>query len=121
MNTTNFNGMLDLIILAFGVYILYACFSMKKTGKIKGGLMLPKGMEPKHCKDPAGYISFACPRLAVVGVISFVCGVLGLMMDYFRMVSGTVYCIAMLVFLISLIWYTVISKKAIKKFWGLEK
>ncbi|MDD6616577.1 MAG: hypothetical protein PUF13_10820 [Lachnospiraceae bacterium] len=121
MGTTSFNGMLDMIILAFGIYILYACVSMKTTGAIKGGMMLPKGMDPRHCKDPAGYIAFACPRLAVVGVISVICGVLGFMMDFFLLVSGTVYCIAMLIFLISLIWYTVVSKKAIREFWGLKK
>lgn len=120
MDTTNFNGMLDLILLAFGVYILYCCVAMKQTGKIKGGMMLPKGLEPRHCKDPVGYIAFICPKLAIVGVISVICGILGLLMDYFRLVSGTVYCIAMVIFLIALIWYTVTSKKAVNKYWGIE-
>lgn len=112
--------MIDLIVFAFGIYIIYSCVDMKVRGNIRGGMMLPKGIEPKHCKDPAGYISFIFPKMAAVGVVSLVCGILGLLMDYLQIVPEIVYYASMVVFLVILIWYSVVSRKGINKYWNIK-
>jgi uncharacterized membrane protein YphA (DoxX/SURF4 family) len=121
MSTDDFSGMIDLIVFAFGVYILYSGITMKQTGEIKGGMLLPKGIEPRHCKDSAGYITFIYPRMILVGIASLICGAIGLMVDYLQLLPAAVYMVVMLLFLVLLIWYSVTSRKAIDQYWGINQ
>lgn len=117
MNSTSFNGMIDLIIAACGIYVLYSCSVMKSTGKIQGGMLMPKNVDLNRCKDPAGFIREIVPKLLVLGIMAFLCGAVGLVMDYTGLIPGAVYLVLMIAFLAALVWYTKVSKKIIKKYW----
>lgn len=117
MDTTSVNGMIDLIIAACGIYVLYSCSVMKSTGKIQGGMLMPKNIDLNKCKDPEGYIREIMPRLLALGIMAFLCGGVGLIMDYTGTIPGAVYLVLMAVFLATLIWYSVTSKKIMKKYW----
>ena len=67
MGTSSISVMFDVLITAFGIYILYTGFRMKTTREIKGGMFLPQGVDPEKCLDkdylPAVRTSRVCGRL----------------------------------------------------------
>ena len=50
-------SLMDLVIAACGVYILYVWYLLKFKGEIKENILLPKDVPVKRCKDKAGYVA----------------------------------------------------------------
>ncbi len=117
MNTNSMLSIVDILVIGCGMYVIYLCLEMKKTGKIKANMLLPKGLDPKRCKDPAGYIKTIGIKQLLLGVLAFGCGLAGLLQDYGGYVNSVVYLSCLLVFFIYAIWYAVYIKKVIRKFW----
>ena len=118
MGTSSVSGMFDVLITAFGGYILYTWFQMKRTREIRGGMFLPQGIDPEKCLDKEGYINHISPRLMILGIICTLSGLLGLAVDYMGILSENAYLVVTLVFLIILVWYGITVKKAVEKYWG---
>ena len=119
MDTNTVFGMLDLIVLGAGIYILYGWFALKTKGDLKSGILLPKNVDPKQCTDLKGYSDYMGPRTLILGIIAVVDGAIGLYQDYVRPINQIVYWVSFSVFLIALIWFAVCSKKALKKYFNL--
>ena len=117
MAISSMNGIFDVLITAFGGYILYAWFMMKTRKEIKGGMFLPQGTDPKKCKDPDGYIAYIGPRFLLMGIICMLSGLLGLAIDYLGILPEGMYLVVTGFFLVFLVWYGIMSKKAVKKYW----
>ena len=47
---------LDVVILILGLYVVYASFKMKSTGKIAGSFLAEE--DQKKVKDQKGYIDY---------------------------------------------------------------
>lgn len=110
-------SIIDLIIAAGGIYVIYLYVDMKKTGTIRENMLLPKGLNVKRCKDPAGYIRTAAPKQLILGIIVLACGIAGLLQDFAHVIDSTVYFLLLLVLFVYIIWYTAFMKKVVKKFW----
>ena len=121
MGTSSVSGIFDVLITAFGGYILYTWFQMKRTREIRGGMFLPQGIDPEKCLDKEGYINYVSPRFLLLGIVCLISGLLGLAVDYLGILSENAYLVVTLLFLILLVWYGITVKKAVEKYWGLKK
>jgi uncharacterized membrane protein len=106
---------LDMIIIACGIYVLNGYYQLKTKGIIKEGLLLPKGFPATRCKDKEGYISEMSPKLLIYGITLLLCGILSYLQNLFQL-FGLFYLLMLAVFLGVTIWFTKQTKKAIMKY-----
>lgn len=72
----SFGMILDLLIMACGVYIIYWAVQMKSTNKIPE-MLVGKGFPTDRAKDPEGFIKFTFPFTFAAGVMLLVAGMVG--------------------------------------------
>lgn len=109
----SFGMILDLLIMACGVYMVYWAVQMKSTNKIPA-MLVGKGFPINRAKDPDGFIRFTFPFTFVTGVMLFfmgLVGALGLFITY--PLAETLMRIVMVVVIIA---YGVVLMKAQKKY-----
>lgn len=109
----NFGMIMDLLIMACGVYVIYWAVQMKSTNKIPT-MLVGKGFPVNRAKDPAGFIRFTFPFTFVTGVLLFVIGLtgaLGILSAY--PLADTLMRIVMVVVVIA---YGMVLMKAQKKY-----
>lgn len=109
-------SMIDVLIVGSSIYVLYVFYQLKFMGEIKEGLLLPKGVNPKHCKNKAAYIAEMSPKVLVYGIAALVCGILGIFEDVYHML-GNYYLLVLIVFVGITAWFAAQGKKAVKKYW----
>ena len=69
-------GIINLIILGSGIYVLYAWYNMKVSGEINETLLFGKGDELKKCKDKEGFLRKTSPAVLLLGIIVTIFGAL---------------------------------------------
>ena len=106
----------DALIAAYGINIIYAYFKMKTKGEIKENLLFSSEVKMEKCKDKEGYISYMLPKLLGFGAGTVLCGGLGVLNDLTGLLGNGFIIITML-FIILVGWFIWIGKKAIKMFW----
>lgn len=109
----SFGMILDLLIMACGVYMVYWAVQMKSTNKIPT-MLVGKGFPINRAKDPAGFIRFTFPFTFTTGVMLFVMGMAGAL-GIFRTypLAETLMRILMVVVIIA---YGMMLMKAQKKY-----
>lgn len=112
MNTVN---IFDVLIVVSGLYMIYAAIVMKTQGKITGGIIVSKDVDVNQIRDKEGLIAYMFGKVLLIGIITCIVGVTGILLIKF---NGPVYVsvISLSIFLIVLIWFAILSKKARKMF-----
>lgn len=72
----SFGMILDLLIVACGVYIVFWAVQMKSSNKIPE-MLVGKGFPTDRAKDPEGFIKHTFPFTFLTGVILLAAGLLG--------------------------------------------
>jgi hypothetical protein len=72
----SFGMILDLLIMACGVYMIYWSVQMRSSNKIPA-MLVGKGFPIDRAKDPDGFIRFTFPFTFSTGVVLFVLGLVG--------------------------------------------
>ena len=67
MNTNSIFGLMDILIIGAGLYIVYAWYLLKFRGEIKEGVLVPQGWASR-CKDIDGYRNFISNKLLALGL-----------------------------------------------------
>ncbi len=116
MDTSQAFGLIDIIVVGGGFYVLYAWYMLMFKGEIKEGILVPKSTSPKRCKDLAGYKAYMGTRTLIFGIVVIISGAVGLYQDYVQKLPVAVYLAALGVFLACVIWFAACSKKAEKLF-----
>ena len=75
-------GFIGVIVLACGVYAIYAYIKMKTTGEINASLLLGKDYIYKKCKDKDAFTKKAGPALLGFGIVALVYGVIDVIHCY---------------------------------------
>ena len=109
-------SLIDLLIVGSGAYIIYVFYELKFAHEIKPGLLLPKGVDPKRCKDKEGYIAQMSPKVLIYGISALVCGFIGIFEDEYQ-ILGNYYLLVLVIFVGITIWFAAQGKKAVAKFW----
>lgn len=109
----NFGMILDLLIMACGVYMVYWAVQMKSTNKIPE-MLVGKGFPINRAKDPQGFIKFTFPYTFGAGAVLLVSGLLGaLELFILYPIADTLVSIVPVVVIIC---YGVILMKAQRKY-----
>lgn len=109
-------ALIDIMIAACGLYVIYTAYLMKTKGELKESFMLPKDITIKKCKDPKGYCTEMTPKMLAYGIVVTICGGLGILEDMQRL-PVSMYIVIMVVFIAATVWYVIQAKKAVKKYW----
>lgn len=117
MDTTSMFGIMDLIVVGGGIYVLYQYVIMVTSRQLKSSLLLPKDLNIKKCRDVEGYINYVGLKQLIFGIVALVCGIIGLIQDYTQTFGTIWYMGAIVVFLVVAIWYSMAIKTAIKLYW----
>lgn len=72
----SFGMILDILVMACGIYMVYWAVQMKSTNKIPE-MLVGKGFPINRAKDPEGFIRFTFPFTFAAGVVLLVAGFLG--------------------------------------------
>ncbi|MDE6985318.1 MAG: hypothetical protein K2O99_12430 [Lachnospiraceae bacterium] len=72
----SFGMILDLIIMACGIYVIYWAVQMGSTNKIPA-MLVGRSFPISRAKDPDGFIRFTFPRTLAVGIVLLVSGLVG--------------------------------------------
>lgn len=72
----SFGMILDLLVMACGVYMVYWAVQMRSTNKIPS-MLVGKGFPVNRAKDPEGFIRFTFPLTFATGVVLFAVGLVG--------------------------------------------
>lgn len=111
-------SLVDMVVVACGVYVIFLCLEMKLTGKLKQNMLMPKGLDVKRCRDVEGYIRTIVMKQLLLGVFAIGCGILGLLQDFgVGPVNSAVYLSSILAFAVYAVWYSFYMKKVVRKFW----
>ena len=104
----------DVIIVALGVYLIYAGFQMKRTGEIS--TVIINRMEIGNCRDKKGFIDKIYKQTLIFGVVALAFGILGGVNDMLYSL-GRVYDIgSVLIFLVVWFWFTKAIRNGRKEF-----
>ena len=117
MDTNSMFSLMDIIVVACGIYIFYAYYLLMVKKEIKQGILISQKTDPKKCRDFENYKQYMSIRLLALGIMAIVSGGLGLYQDYVGKVDGVVYLIVYILFFGSLIWYVASVRKAEKLYW----
>lgn len=109
-------SIIDIIVIACGVYILYVYYVLKFKGEIKETLLLPKDVLAKKCRDKAAYINEMSPKVLIYGIIVVLCGGCGLLESRLGLL-GSFYLAVLAVFAAATVWFAIQAKKSVKKYW----
>lgn len=110
-----FGGLIDGIVLACGVYMLYSAYLMKVKGELKVGWLVSKNINLQRSKDVPGYINYMYPRIIVFAICTIIYGVIGVYSTYYSPL-GMIQVASFVLFFVAVVFFAVISTKASKKF-----
>ena len=117
MDSNSMYALIDAIITAGGVYIIYQYIMMKSSGALRQNMLLPKDLDIKKCRDVAGFIQYTGTKQMIFGVVALAGGIIGLIQDFTGLIGAVPYLIFIVVFFMLAIWYGMSVKKAVKMFW----
>ncbi|WP_099468288.1 hypothetical protein [Konateibacter massiliensis] len=110
-----FGGIIDGIILACGVYMLYSAYLMKTKGELKVGWLVSKNVNLQKSKDLPGYINYMYPRVLFFAVCTLIYSVVGLYSSYYAAL-GMIQTVTFGGFFVIVVWFAYVSTKASKKY-----
>lgn len=117
MDTNTFYGLMDIIVLGCGLYVLYAYYLLMAKNEIKSGVLISQKVNPKKCRDFEGYRKFIGPKVLALGLSAVISGGIGLYQDYVGPVSRYLYMGFFVLFFAIMIWFVVSIRRAEKLFW----
>ena len=103
-------GFIGVIVLACGVYAIYAYIKMKTTGEINASLLLGKDYIYKKCKDKDAFTKKAGPALLGFGIVALVYGVIDVIHCYVYSME-IVDTVGMVVFFVVFFGFAVYTTK----------
>ncbi len=109
-------SLMDIIIVAGCIYMLYGYFLLMFKNEIKKGLILSSQSDPSKCKDLEGYKKYVGPRLLIFSICGIVSGCIGIARDNMANFPAAVYWVAYLLFAAAIVWFTISIRKAEKKY-----
>lgn len=114
-------GIIDLIVLGCGLYILYHTYTMVKEQVIPEGVLLNKGVTIPKDADVSGFIEIMKWKAVAVGVSCCASGICGLLTSYIQgSVIRYVSWIVSILFFVVLVYFMWNLRKAQKNYLHLK-
>lgn len=93
---------IDVVIVGFGLYMIFSGLKMKKTGEISSAVITEE--EIKNCRKKREFIDFIYWKEAVFGCFMCMTGIIGLVNELVVSI-GKLAFVEMLVFLGAFLWF----------------
>lgn len=106
INGMGMGGMIDILFLASGIYLIYTAYIAKKRGAITANVMLGKNVDEKEIQDRVGFIEYMYKKILLSGVLIILASVLHLVNDYY-IFSNALTWSGIVLILLALVIYTV--------------
>ena len=97
-------GMIDVIFLTSGVYLIWTAVSAKRQGNIVANVMLSKDMNEGNVKDKVGFIEYMYKRILLAGVLIVIGSAVHLLNDYYIFSNALTWVGIVLVFIALVIY-----------------
>jgi hypothetical protein len=110
----SFGIILDILIMACGIYMIYWAVQMKREHKIPE-MLVGKGFKIERAKDPEGFIKYTFPYTFGTGVILFGAGLIEAL-EVIAYTHPYLNSIISMILVVIIIIYGVILMKAQKKY-----
>lgn len=107
----SFSSIMDILVLFCGAYCIYTAVLMIKTRELQKGLLISKDIDLKKIKDKEGYINFIGKKTIIFGTLIILYAGVNLFSAYVFPL-GFLLIINYTVFLIVLICFAIVMKKA---------
>lgn len=108
-------GMIDILFLASGVYLIYTAIVAKKREVVAANVMLGKNVKEKDIQDKAGFIEYMYKRIILAGTMIIAGSALHLVNDYY--ISSTeLTLVGIGMILVALVIYTTAYMRGQKKY-----
>ncbi len=117
MNTSSMYGIMDVVIVLGGLYMLYGYYLLMFKNEVRAGILISKLNEGKRCKDLEGFKKEIGPKLLIFAFTAIADGIVGLVNDFIVLVPTVIYWGFYVLFFVVLIWYVIASKKVEKKYY----
>lgn len=98
-------GVIDLLFLGSGAYLVGTAIMAKSKGSIAANVMLGKNVTESDIQDKAGFIEFVYKRLLLSGVLIIIASIVHLANDYYFF-SNVLTVVGVVLILAALILYT---------------
>lgn len=108
-------SILDIMILACGLYMLYSAYLMKSRGELKSGWLVSKNINLSNSRDVPGYINYMYSKVIIFSIATIIYAGIGIFNTYVYDIM-TIQFLGFGVFFIFVIWFAVCSMKATKKY-----
>ena len=108
-------GMIDLLFLASGGYLVGTAIMAKSRGNITANVMLGKGVNESDINDKVGFIDFMYKRLLLSGVLIIIASIVHLVNDYY-LFSNTLTLVGVVLIVAAIIIYTKAYMDAQKRY-----
>lgn len=108
-------GVIDVLFLASGFYLIWTAIMAKKRGRIAEKVMLSKDASEKDIRDKIGFIEYVYKRIFLAGVLITVSSIIHLANDYYIR-SGILTWVGIAGVLLALIIYTTAYLGAQKRY-----
>lgn len=118
MDSKIFGIIMGIWFVAVGIYSFYYAFMMKQTGTIKAGWIVSRELQLKESRDLSGFIGTVYGKTNIFAGIATVGGFLFIIAVASNKLVLMLLC--MLVMFIAYIWYSVVVRKAEKKYLAPE-
>lgn len=107
----------DVLVLVFGVYILYNCWKLRRAGcLIESKLLYPSGCSADNCRDAEGFYAYILPRYFILGLCAVVDGAVTVLNDFFGFLPTMPALMMNVLFLGFVIYYGVIISKSFRTY-----
>ncbi len=111
-------GLMDLIVIAAGAYMLYGYYLLMTKNEVKEGIMISKAASGKKCKDIEGFKKEMGPKVLLFAVTAILNGCIGLISDYTGWIPAQVFWAVYVLFFVVLIWFVMQARKIEKKYYS---
>lgn len=116
---TGVGGIIDVMFLASGGYLIYTAFMAKKKGSVVSNVMLGKDRSEKDITDKAGFLAYMYKRVLVAGIMIVAASVIHLVNDYY-IYSKALTWIGIAVILAAIAIYTAAYLRGQKKYMRMQ-
>lgn len=108
-------SIMDIVILACGVYAFYAAYVLKTKGEIIKTFLVFKETDVSSCKDLEAYAASMAPKLSALAGVMILYGVISLINTYVVSIIS-LYWVVLIALIVTLLWYGIQTRNATKKY-----
>ena len=108
---------IDLVILMWGVVLIYTALSARVTGRFNKYVLWDKKVPFEKCRHKNEFIKYVSPRMLVTGIEVLAFGIFGIVSSKYPDIYDKYYNWGLILTLLVFVWYSYFIYKANQKYY----